>query len=269
MPGRAPSTARAPTARAHWPHTMLATSTHDNKRSEDVRARIDVLSEMPAAWRLQLRRWARMNRGAQARASTARAAPSPQRRVPALPDAARQLPAEALPARRSAAYRERIAAYMLKAAREAKRARSWVNADDELRGGAARLRARRCSAERPDNPSSRTCARRSRAFAWFGVLNSLSMTLLKLASPGVPDIYQGNETGDLTLVDPDNRRPVDYARRARCLDALAARCDRAGVPRALLATPHDGRAKLWIIWRLLALRRERRGAVSRRRLPCR
>jgi (1->4)-alpha-D-glucan 1-alpha-D-glucosylmutase len=95
--------------------------------------------------------------------------------------------------------------------------------------------------------------------AWYGAVNSLTLALLKYGSPGVPDLYQGNELMDLSLVDPDNRRPVDYAVRARCLDeleSLATGSELRERVRSLLETPHDGRAKLWVIWRLLSLRRE-------------
>ena len=100
-----------------------------------------------------------------------------------------------------------------------------------------------------------------RPVAWFGMLNSLSMALLKLTSPGVPDFYQGNEIFDLSLVDPDNRRPVDYARRQALLEELEALAAGpaatlpAGV-RAFFAAPCDGRAKLWLMWRALQFRRE-------------
>ena len=93
--------------------------------------------------------------------------------------------------------------------------------------------------------------------AWYGALNSLSMTLLKYCSPGVPDLYQGNELMDLSLVDPDNRRPVDYTLRSRWLDELDAMGSEPGLPEAveaLAAAPHDGRAKLWLTRRLLGLR---------------
>ena len=142
----------------HWPHTMLATSTHDNKRSEDVRARIDVLSEMPAAWRLTLRRWARINRR-HAAARRRRAGAHAQRRIPAVPDAARQ------PARRAARRRRRSTTtrahrrrYMLKAAREAKRRTSWISPQRRLRGGAAAF-VDGLLARREPIPSSTTCSR--------------------------------------------------------------------------------------------------------------
>jgi (1->4)-alpha-D-glucan 1-alpha-D-glucosylmutase len=97
-------------------------------------------------------------------------------------------------------------------------------------------------------------------FAWYGALNSLAMTLLKYASPGVPDLYQGQEIIDLSLVDPDNRRPVDYGQRRRTLDALRAIADAPDVSArvaGLCAKPDDGHAKTWLIWQALELRRAR------------
>ncbi|MCY1541584.1 Maltooligosyl trehalose synthase [compost metagenome] len=94
--------------------------------------------------------------------------------------------------------------------------------------------------------------------AWFGAWNGLTLTLLKYGSPGVPDLYQGSELIELSLVDPDNRRPVDYAlrqERLAALQAMAGQGDLAAQLRAMVASPHDGRAKLWFIWRLLSLRR--------------
>ncbi|RZL91353.1 MAG: malto-oligosyltrehalose synthase [Variovorax sp.] len=236
-----------------WPHTMLATSTHDNKRSEDVRNRINVLSEMPAAWRLALRRWRAMN-----------VAPEGV----AMPSAADQyllyqtllgtLPAGGLDEAARAGYVERIERYALKAARESKAHTSWVvpNPDYEaaLTGFVQRLLA---SVE--GNAFLDDVQALGATLAWYGALNSLSMTLIKYASPGVPDLYQGNELMDLSLVDPDNRRPVDYALRARWLDDLATIAQDAGMPgavQAIAASPHDGRAKLWLTWRLLGLRSE-------------
>jgi (1->4)-alpha-D-glucan 1-alpha-D-glucosylmutase len=156
-------------------------------------------------------------------------------------------------------YRERIQQYMVKAAREAKLRTSWLAVNepyevaltgfvgDLLHTGAA-------------NPFLDDLREQSATFAWFGMLNSLSMTLLKLASPGVPDIYQGNEVLDLSLVDPDNRRPVDYgARRALLASFDTLRSEAPGAPRMrpLFESPYDGRAKLWVVERTLASRRER------------
>jgi (1->4)-alpha-D-glucan 1-alpha-D-glucosylmutase len=243
-----------------WPHTMLATSTHDNKRSEDVRARIDVISEMPAAWRAMVRRWSRMNRSRK-RLVDERPAPSRNDEYLLYQTLVGTFPVDLAHAEDLAAYRDRIAGYMRKAAREAKVHTSWLSPhtqyEDALDGFVnALLDAQGEQLFLPDLRNE--CA----AFAWFGLLNSVSMTLLKLASPGVPDIYQGNELCDLSLVDPDNRRPIDYALRLRQLVSLP-RLERAAAPmhsaslRALFDAPIDGRAKLWVIARALALRGQR------------
>jgi (1->4)-alpha-D-glucan 1-alpha-D-glucosylmutase len=106
------------------------------------------------------------------------------------------------------------------------------------------------------------------AFAWFGALNSVAMSLFHFTAPGVPDIYQGDETVALSLVDPDNRRAVDYAQRARMLSdlegiAAASEASRVAHLRDLLATPHDGRLKMWVTCRALALRRDSPELFSR------
>jgi len=240
----------------HWPHTVLATSTHDTKRSEDVRARIDVLSEMPAAWRLLLRRWGRMNRGRK-RVREGAIAPSRQEEYLLYQTLLGTFPTDLADVRALADYRGRIERYMLKAVREAKRRSSWVNPDEEYE---AAVRAFVAALLRDGDGNLFLDDLRAQAarIAWFGALNSLSMTLLKLASPGVPDFYQGTELAELSLVDPDNRRPVDYALRERLLDelaALAAGRDLGARVRELAAAPLDGRAKLWLAWRALALRR--------------
>ena len=242
---------------ATWPHTMLATSTHDNKRAEDVRARIDVISERPGAWRAIVRRWSRMNRIHKRLVDDA-PAPSAndeyllyQTLVGTLaPDAE----GDGL-----VSYRERIAAYMLKAVREAKVQTSWLSPnaayEDALAGFVAALLDE-------SHGYLADLRRECVPFAWFGMLNSLSMTLLKLASPGVPDIYQGNELFDFSLVDPDNRRAVDYGVRGARLASLAAIDDapvqdRLARVRALFDAAFDGRAKLLLVREALALRRQR------------
>ena len=242
---------------AVWPHTMLATSTHDNKRSEDVRARIDVISEMPAAWRLIVRRWSRLNRSRKREVDGAQA-PSRndeyllyQTLVGTFPPGD---PAEG----ELRTYRERIEHYMVKAAREAKVHTSWLTVNESYEEALTAFVAALLHAPGA-NPFLGDLREQSAVFAWYGMLNSLSMTLLKLASPGVPDIYQGNEMLDWSLVDPDNRRAVDYAARRAALASLDALTGAAaGAPRVgpLFSSPYDGRAKLWVVARALALRRE-------------
>ena len=257
---------RASAARAaRWPHTMLATSTHDNKRSEDVRHRIDVLSEVPAAWRLATSRWQRLNRSLHAPrvegsgvAPETRAAPSAAGEYLLYQTLLGTLPAEGLTDATLGAYRERIEAYMLKAARESKAHTSWVAPNRDYEAALSRFVGALLARVQP-NPFLTDMQAQAGVLAWFGALNSLTMALVKYSSPGVPDLYQGNELMDLSLVDPDNRRPVDYELRARHLDELEAISSGTGIAdavSALAASPHDGRAKLWFIWRLLTLRRE-------------
>jgi (1->4)-alpha-D-glucan 1-alpha-D-glucosylmutase len=245
-------------AATNWPHAMLAGSTHDSKRAEDVRARIDTLSELPAAWRLQLRRWARMNRSKR-REVDGQAAPSRndeylfyQTLIGSFP-----LDADAGGDAGLAGYRARLQRYMQKAVREAKVHSSWINPNEDYEAALASF------VEAALTPSERNLfledVRASLPpVAWGGMLNSLSMTLLKCTSPGVPDTYQGNELLDFSLVDPDNRRPVDFERRRAALAELAALQQDTGLAarlHGLFQRWQDGLPKLYLIWRLLAFRR--------------
>lgn len=234
-----------------WPHTMLASATHDHKRSEDVRNRIDVLSEMPAIWRLALRRWRAINRPVRERLLAAGApdnAPSDADEYLLYQTLLGTLPLEGV----DEAYKERITGYMRKAMREAKLRTRWTQPDERYEGAVAGfIEAILSPAQHADFlPDLQAMVQR---VAWFGALNSLSTTLLRYTSPGVPDNYQGHEGLSLTLVDPDNRRPVDYEGLSRTLDELEALGEQAA---EAAATPVDGRAKLWIAWRLLTHRRE-------------
>jgi len=240
-----------------WPHTMLATSTHDNKRSEDVRTRIDVLSEMPAAWRLALRRWRQMNRRHRT-VLDGLTAPAPNDEYLLYQTLLGAWPLDPLDGASLRAFRERIQAYMQKAVREAKVHTSWINPNGEYEGALARFVDGLLGSVEGNRflddfvPAQRRIAR-------HGALNSLAQTLVKLTSPGVPDTYQGTELWDFSLVDPDNRRPVDYARRREWLRELEARttAEAGALASELLDAWEDGRVKLWLTWRLLSLRRER------------
>ncbi|HEX4510848.1 MAG TPA: malto-oligosyltrehalose synthase, partial [Burkholderiaceae bacterium] len=275
-----------------WPASLVATSTHDNKRGEDVRCRLDVLTEMPGAWRLALRRLmaapqlqrarvARQPRGAgvaanssgassgsasgSAAGSSARSA-SDADDVDLLPTRADilllaqtlvgTLPAGGLDEQTLPAYRDRIEAYAIKAAREAKLHTSWLQNDAEYESALLAFVRSLLARVRP-NPALSELQSFVDRVAPFGAINSAAMAALKLTVPGVPDLYQGNELIDLSLVDPDNRRPVDYALRGQLLDdmeRLAADMDPARMA-ALSATPADGRLKFWLTWRLLQWRR--------------
>ncbi|MFH7325527.1 malto-oligosyltrehalose synthase [Desulfurivibrio sp. C05AmB] len=243
-----------------WPHAMLATSTHDSKRSEDVRARINVISEVPELWRRQLQRWRRWNRSRKSRVNH-RLAPSPddeylfyQTLLGSWPLAAAGEPAGA-----DDDYRRRLREYMLKATREAKVHTSWLNPDPAYEEATARF-VDQVLDPAPANPFPADFAALVRRLAPYGLLNSLAQLLLKLTSPGVPDIYQGSELWDFSLVDPDNRRPVDYRRRRRLLATLPsldpAKPPPAAEVRALLTGLGDGRLKLYLIGRILRFRRQ-------------
>ena len=239
----------------HWPHTLIATSTHDNKRSEDVRARIDVLTEMPAAWRLSLRRWSRMNRSRKQTVND-ELAPSRNDEYLLYQILIGTLPLGDLEGEALARYRERIEAYMLKAVREAKVHTSWINVDEAYEAATLGFVRALLAAER--NPFLESLRSTAAPIAWVGMLNSLSIVLIKLTSPGVPDIYQGNELWDFSLVDPDNRRPVDYELRAALLSDVERAPDAgpsAARIRALFASAEDGRPKMFVTQRALALRR--------------
>jgi (1->4)-alpha-D-glucan 1-alpha-D-glucosylmutase len=240
-----------------WPHSMLCTSSHDTKRSEDVRARLNVLSEIAPDWRAHLTRWSRLNRGKKRRLADGWA-PSQNDEYLFYQTLLGVWPAGAVDDARLAALRARIESYMLKAIREAKVHTSWINQNNEYEEGVTGfVQALLKSTQR--NLFLDDFLGLQRRVALLGCLNGLSQTLLKLTSPGVPDIYQGTELVDLSLVDPDNRRAVDYVLRSRMLEELSAlpgleaekRHERL---RALLERLEDGAAKLFVTWRTLGLR---------------
>jgi len=217
-----------------------------------------VLSEIPALWRLLLRRWSRINRSRK-RDVDGRQAPSRNDEYLLYQILLGTWPLDDPDDSELAAYRARIQGYMLKAARESKVHTSWINPEpayeQALNGFVGELLV---STRR--NRFLADFVPTARRVAWFGMLNSLSAILLKFASPGVPDIYQGNELWDFSLVDPDNRRRVDYGTRDALLRDLEVRLaadapDREAEIRALLDSMADGRIKLFVTWRMLQARR--------------
>jgi (1->4)-alpha-D-glucan 1-alpha-D-glucosylmutase len=241
-----------------WPHEMLGTSTHDTKRSEDARARISVLSEMTQVWRKTIERWARINR-LRRREVEGQPAPSPNDEYLLYQTLVGSWPLEEFDDDGLSAYRERIEGYMIKAVREEKVRTSWANVNVDYED--ALLQFIRAALEARDgNIFLSDFTSFQRRISRFGLLNAMSQTLCKLTAPGVPDIYQGNETWDFSLVDPDNRRPVDYQKRRTILASLESMdmdaCVDRGLMKSLVDGIRDGRGKLFLTWKVLQFRRD-------------
>ena len=240
-----------------WPHTMLATSTHDSKRSEDVRARMDVVSEMPGLWRLRVREWRRFNRVHRSKVNE-KPAPSPNDEYLLYQTLIGAWPLEPLQSENDwQSFSQRIENYMLKAMREAKENTSWINRNGEYETAVSSF-VKALLSPHEQNRFLNDFVPFQRRIARMGVWNSLSQTLLKLTCPGVPDIYQGNDLWDFSLVDPDNRRPVEYGRHRQVFESIRRLSGEANSVAAaeLLKTPEDGRLKLYVIWKTLCLRKE-------------
>ncbi len=238
-----------------WPMAMLTTSTHDTKRSEDVRARIAVLSELPDLWRKHLGRWDRINRSKRREAD---GSPVPSRNdeymlyqtlVGVWPlDPAEQRAPELL---------ERMRAYIVKAAREGKVDTSWITPNEAYEQGFQDF-VTAILEPNEHNAFLKDFSAFAEQIAHFGHLNSLTQTVLKLTAPGVPDFFQGTELPTLSLVDPDNRRPVDFEYAHRLLTELQEDCkrDAAAAFAAATAEWQNGRIKLLTTSKLLHLRRQ-------------
>jgi (1->4)-alpha-D-glucan 1-alpha-D-glucosylmutase len=247
---------------ALWPYSMVSGSTHDSKRSEDVRARIDVLSEMSDEWARQVSRWRELNgpfkRPEPSGSASASEVPSPNDEYLLYQTLIGAWSFEPLAIPPPAMFVKRIREYMIKAAREAKDRTSWANpkqAYEEGLGSFVKSVIRSSAFLEEFLPFQRK-------IAYFGVLNSLSQLLLRLTVPGVPDVYQGNELWEFNLVDPDNRRSVDYAGRQRALQQIqtATQSDPknlANFARHLLTHPEDGCVKMYVLWQALKLRNQR------------
>jgi (1->4)-alpha-D-glucan 1-alpha-D-glucosylmutase len=236
------------------PHTLLATSTHDSKRSEDVRARLNVLSEMPQRWAQTLSHWRELAQ-TQWRIGGLAGLPAPGDELLLYQTLVGLWPTDLGDDAALKDLRERVVAYMLKAVREAKQHSSWLDENDDYEQGLTRCIDLLLARLEP-NPFLSDLRRFVADIAPFGCLNSLAVLTLKLTSPGVPDLYQGCEDWRFLLVDPDNRRPVDVAHlRERLVQAQAWARDPAGVRARLRAEPLPGGLhKLFHTWRLLQWR---------------
>jgi (1->4)-alpha-D-glucan 1-alpha-D-glucosylmutase len=240
-----------------WPHTMLAGSTHDSKRSEDVRARINVLSEIAPMWGLRVRGWKQSNRKLKVLVNGV-VVPSPEDEYLLYQTLVGAWPiVELNDEKDQQIFCERIESYMLKAIREAKQNTSWINQNAEYEAAVVSF-VRALLSPSAENRFLKDFVPFQRRIARIGLWNSLSQTLLKLTCPGVPDIYQGNELWDFSLVDPDNRRQVDYDRRQKIFEELRE-WGNAPSPAAIDAStknPDDGELKAYVIWKTLCLRKQ-------------
>ncbi len=233
-----------------WPSAMLSSSTHDTKRSEDVRTRISALTELPREWRTAVNRWTRMNRRHKTRLY-GQAAPDRNDEYHLYQTLVGIWPFD--DDNPDASLRERVTEYMIKAVREAQVHTSWVNPDEAYEAALTTFVSALL-----DPGSENAFLDDFRGFippvVRIGAFSSLSQHLLKLTAPGVPDIYQGTELWDLSLVDPDNRRPVDYDYRTELLDDMLASPPSPELAAELLADLPSGRIKLYLTARALAHR---------------
>ncbi len=245
----------------NWPHAMLCTSTHDSKRSEDVRARINVLGEIPDEWQSHIKLWNKINHSKGEKAEEfGLLDPNDEYAI-------YQNLLGSFPVHKGGyeeeleAYGKRMEAYVIKAVREAKVNSSWITPnqkyEETVTGFLKKLLDPHRSREFLDD-----FVPFCRRIAHFGMLNGLSQTLLKLTVPGVPDIYQGNELFRYCLVDPDNRRSVDFHHRRRMLEEIQGMVqtpqgDANGIGAKAMEDLENGLAKLLVIFQALNLRKER------------
>ena len=240
-----------------WPHGLSATSTHDTKRGEDVRARLNVLSEIPKEWHKHLSLWHRLNKRAK---TTVEDLIVPDRNEEYLlyQTLLGSWPCVELDDQRYQEFIDRIQRYMTKALREAKVHTSWLNPDETYETGVCNFITRIMGRTHPNRflddflPFQRELSR-------YGVYNSLSQVLIKITAPGVPDFYQGTELWDLSLVDPDNRQPVNFRHRGELMAELTPSLtsdERIPRLRTALENPQDGRIKFLVMMTALQFRRE-------------
>jgi (1->4)-alpha-D-glucan 1-alpha-D-glucosylmutase len=247
-PGAFHATAKA--RAQHFPSSLLATATHDHKRGEDVRARLAVLSELPEEWAAAVQRWTRLNAQLR-RALGDGAAPGMSAQLMLYQTLVGAWPLGLSPEDEAgvAAFLDRVAAWQEKALREAKRRTEWAVPNTEYEAACRDFIFTSMAPDRASRLREEVAAFAGR-IAPAGAVNGLSQLLLRCAAPGVPDLYQGTEFWDLSLVDPDNRRPVNWAARQAALDA-------DGPPQELLSHWQDGRVKQAILARALAQRAAR------------
>ena len=247
-----------------WPHALITTSTHDTKRSEDVRTRIDVLTEIPDEWRKHLIYWRRLNKKNKV-VIDGKFVPDLNEEYLLYQTLIGAWPIGQMNEDEYEIFKKRIKDYMLKASKEAKVNTSWIN-PNTIYEDALIVFIERIMNNPSDNKFLKDLLPFQKQISHYGMFCSLSQTLLKITSPGVPDFYQGTEIWNLSLVDPDNRRPVDYSIRTRMLEEIKKReteITLRELARDLVADKDNGMIKLYLIYKALHYRRKNREIFER------
>jgi len=244
-----------------WPHSLVATATHDTKRGEDLRARLNVLSEMPEEWGKAVLKWRGLNADTK---TCVDGEPAPDANDEYLLYqtliGAWEMGAETVQGR--GAFLERLSNYIRKAVRESKTHTHWTEPNVPYEAATERFIQALLSNSK-DNSFLHDFMLFQRKVAFFGLFNSMAQIALKLTAPGVPDIYQGTELWDYNMVDPDNRRPVDYQRRRMMLAEMRRKLEQEGIEpailiKSLLQNHQNGQIKMYLIWKILRMRRRNR-----------
>jgi (1->4)-alpha-D-glucan 1-alpha-D-glucosylmutase len=245
-------------------HSLLATSTHDSKRSEDVRSRINILSEIPDTWKTALTHWGRLNKRKKIIINR-EIVPDRNEEYLIYQTLLGTYPVEEMDEGGRDNYRHRIQNYILKAIREAKVHTSWIRPDNAYEEGVKNF----IIAILDPSPSNSFLADfrvLNQRVAYCGLYNSLAQVVLKVFSPGIPDFYQGNELWNYSLVDPDNRGRVDFTRRKQLLESLKMQAERddktTALTMELMGKLEQGEAKLYVTWRALNHRRQNAGLFN-------
>ena len=237
----------------HWEYPLNTTTTHDTKRAEDVRARINVLAEIPEDWQAHLKRWAKRN-AAHRKVVGGQPVPDPNEEIFLYQTLLGIYPLETADV---PALVDRLQAYAVKATREAMVHTRWTQ-PNLAHEHALKTFVASILKTGPRNAFLRDFSVFKDRIAYYGMINGLSQTLLKIVSPGIPDFYQGSELWDLRLVDPDNRQPVDFIKRNAMLARLkqVGQSQRSSLPEELTSHWQDGQIKLHLIWKALNFRRQ-------------
>ncbi|MBN1375748.1 MAG: malto-oligosyltrehalose synthase [Dehalococcoidia bacterium] len=253
-----------------FPYSMISTSTHDSKRSEDVRSRINVLSELTGQWQEALKKWSDLNAGKKTEID-GEPVPDANEEYYLYQVLVGSYPFSLKDAKTQASYTQRIKNHAVKALREAKVHSTWLNPELAYEEACSKFIDELLDPA-PDNLFLADFREFNSTVSICGMYNSLSQTALKIFSPGVPDIYRGNEVWIFDLTDPDNRRPVDFTRRRKMLEGMQKHLKTPGEEISLceemLNSMEDGRIKLYVTWKSLVFRRDNKTLFhSRTYLP--